>query len=189
MRHTRVSNGANSSSTLLGLAPGGVCHASFVAKAAVRSYRTVSPLPDPSCEGHRRFVFCGTFPVLADGGRYPPPCSVEPGLSSPADRIAAEAATRPPARTLGPLRPNFDCTNMSDGKLTTETQRKREEGDRFLNGLGNTEARRRTENSERRSTLTAETSLFSVASVSLWWTFLLTDQASSTTIRYASFDL
>ena len=104
MRHTRVSNGANSSSTLLGLAPGGVCRASFVAKAAVRSYRTVSPLPDPSCEGHRRFVFCGTFPVLADGGRYPPPCSVEPGLSSPAARLAAEAATRPPARTLSPLR-------------------------------------------------------------------------------------
>jgi hypothetical protein len=31
----------------------------------------------------RRFVFCGTFPVLADGGRYPPRRSAEPGLSSP----------------------------------------------------------------------------------------------------------
>ena len=30
----------------------------------------------------RRFVFCGTFPTLASGGRYPPPCPVEPGLSS-----------------------------------------------------------------------------------------------------------
>jgi hypothetical protein len=135
MRHTRVSNGANSSSTLLGLAPGGVCHASFVAKAAVRSYRTVSPLPDPSCEGHRRSVFCGTFPVLADGGRYPPPCSVEPGLSSPAVRAAAKAATRPPQRTLGPLRPNPDCTARAPQCLTettTETQRKREEGDRCV---------------------------------------------------------
>ena len=31
---------------------------------------------------HRRCVFCGTFPILADGGRYPPPCPAEPGLSS-----------------------------------------------------------------------------------------------------------
>jgi hypothetical protein len=30
----------------------------------------------------RRFTFCGTVPVLADGGRYPPPCPVKPGLSS-----------------------------------------------------------------------------------------------------------
>jgi hypothetical protein len=32
-------------SPLFGLAPGGVCHASTVAGAAVRSYRTLSPLP------------------------------------------------------------------------------------------------------------------------------------------------
>ena len=32
-------------SPLFGLAPGGVCHASPVAGAAVRSYRTLSPLP------------------------------------------------------------------------------------------------------------------------------------------------
>ncbi len=30
---------------LFGLAPGGVCPAVFVAKDAVRSYRTLSPLP------------------------------------------------------------------------------------------------------------------------------------------------
>ena len=30
----------------------------------------------------RRFTFCGTVPVLANGGRYPPPCPVKPGLSS-----------------------------------------------------------------------------------------------------------
>jgi hypothetical protein len=30
---------------LLGLAPGGVCRAVYVAVDAVRSYRTVSPLP------------------------------------------------------------------------------------------------------------------------------------------------
>src|SRR5690606_16444704 len=32
---------------LFGLAPGGVCHASAVAGAPVRSYRTLSPLPVP----------------------------------------------------------------------------------------------------------------------------------------------
>lgn len=32
----------------------------------------------------RQFVFCGTVPRVTPGGRYPPPCSVEPGLSSTA---------------------------------------------------------------------------------------------------------
>ena len=65
---------------LLGLAPGGVCPASDVTVAAVRSYRTFSPLP-PRAEGPgRRYVFCGTFPIpprpeglRRDGGCYPPP--------------------------------------------------------------------------------------------------------------------
>ena len=43
---------------LLGLAPGGVCPAAAVAGAAVRSYRTISPLPRPKA---RRYIFCGTF--------------------------------------------------------------------------------------------------------------------------------
>src|SRR5699024_7735905 len=30
----------------------------------------------------RRFAFCGTFPRVTPGGRYPPPCPVEPGRSS-----------------------------------------------------------------------------------------------------------
>ncbi|SRR6266851_4098634 len=61
----------------------------------------------------RRYSFCCTFPILfqpikaeSDGGRYPPPCPVEPGLSSPrstegfaeADRSAFRAATVRPAR-------------------------------------------------------------------------------------------
>jgi hypothetical protein len=33
--------------SLFGLAPGGVCHAVSVATRAVRSYRTISPLPAP----------------------------------------------------------------------------------------------------------------------------------------------
>ncbi len=32
--------------------------------------------------GRRRYVFCGTFPGIAPGGRYPPRCPVESGLSS-----------------------------------------------------------------------------------------------------------
>ena len=55
---------------LFGLAPGGVCRAAFVAKDAVRSYRTLSPLPTNG----GRFAFCGTFPGVAPAGRYPAPC-------------------------------------------------------------------------------------------------------------------
>src|ERR1700684_1679626 len=33
--------------SLFGLAPGGVCRAAVVATSAVRSYRTISPLPAP----------------------------------------------------------------------------------------------------------------------------------------------
>src|SRR5260370_5646662 len=59
---------------LLGLAPGGVFPAAAVAGGAVRSYRTVSPLPAARCPGtDRRCTFCGTFPGVAPAGRYPAP--------------------------------------------------------------------------------------------------------------------
>jgi len=51
-----------------------------VTRRAVRSYRTISPLPEP--EGHRRYVFCGTVRGLAPPRCYLAPCPVEPGLSS-----------------------------------------------------------------------------------------------------------
>ena len=38
--------GAQAPAPLFGLAPGGVCTAADVATGAVRSYRTISPLPD-----------------------------------------------------------------------------------------------------------------------------------------------
>ena len=57
---------------LFGFAPGGVYPAIPVARDAVRSYRTLSPLPGPETG---RFAFCGTFPRLAPAGRYPAPCS------------------------------------------------------------------------------------------------------------------
>src|SRR3984893_9337990 len=59
---------------LFGLAPGGVCRAAGVTAGAVRSYRTVSPLPTPPVAGRsRRSVLCGTIPGLAPAGRYPAP--------------------------------------------------------------------------------------------------------------------
>ena len=54
-----------------------------VTSRAVRSYRTLSPLPDPTCVGHRRFALCCTGRGLAPPRRYLAPCPMEPGLSSP----------------------------------------------------------------------------------------------------------
>ena len=101
--------------SLLGFAPSGVYRARSVTRSAVRSYRTVSPLPrDPLSElaeakhvqrTARRFIFCGTFPVLTDGGRYPPLCSAEPGLSSAnSRRVGKPNETANPQRSLSSLR-------------------------------------------------------------------------------------
>ena len=77
--------------SLFGLAPGVVCHAGSVAGAAVRSYRTFSPLlafaacaataqqargpvaPKPQRGEGGRFVLCGTVPGVAPAGCYPSP--------------------------------------------------------------------------------------------------------------------
>ncbi len=49
-----------------------------VTSRAVRSYRTLSPLPDPTCVGHRRFALCCT------GRGFPPPgVTWHPALWSP----------------------------------------------------------------------------------------------------------
>src|SRR6185436_7706221 len=70
---------------LFGLAPGGVCRAASVAGSAVRSYRTVSPLPRLKRNAPRRSVLCGTVPgVLSPPDVIRHRLSVEPGLSSPA---------------------------------------------------------------------------------------------------------
>ena len=65
-----------------------------VARLAVRSYRTVSPLPRTPGGAVRRSAFCCTFRRLAPPRRYLAPCPVEPGLSSaPASRRMAGDAT------------------------------------------------------------------------------------------------
>jgi hypothetical protein len=79
---------------LFGLAPGGVCHAAGVAAGAVRSYRTVSPLPRLVRNAPRRSVLCGTFPELAPAGRYPAPL-VHGARTLPPRRFSAGAAVRP----------------------------------------------------------------------------------------------
>jgi len=64
--------------SLLGLAPGGVCRAAPLTRNAVRSYRTLSPLP---FDDLRAVCFLWHFPCpdapdepnARDGGRYPPP--------------------------------------------------------------------------------------------------------------------
>ncbi len=91
-------------SFLFGLAPGGVCRAVSVAGNAVRSYRTVSPLP--RLNATRRGGLFSVALSLGFDPRFredrPPPdvirhrLSMEPGLSSPATfRHWLGAAVRP----------------------------------------------------------------------------------------------
>ena len=56
-RPTRDSDGAGHPSSLFGLAPGGVCHATSVTGRPVRSYRTLSPLPVPHREAGPSAVY------------------------------------------------------------------------------------------------------------------------------------
>ena len=96
---------------LFGLAPGGVCRAAGVAASAVRSYRTVSPLPRQLRNAPRRSVLCGTFPELAPAGRYPAP-------------IVHGARTFPPRQPFGfagaAVRP-------TDREIDGGTRRRRQE--------------------------------------------------------------
>jgi hypothetical protein len=88
---------------LLGLAPGGVCPAAPVAGGAVRSYRTISPLPP--MKSHNGIAgsavcFCGTFPRVAPAGRYPAPRlrGARTFLPPPRPRAEQGAAIRPSGR-------------------------------------------------------------------------------------------
>ena len=85
---THGSENRATSGELLGLARGGVYHAPAVASRAVRSYRTLSPLPVLARPKPRKpSAVCSLwhFPSPLDhraGGRYPPPCPAVLGLSS-----------------------------------------------------------------------------------------------------------
>ena len=84
---------------LFGFAPGGVCHAACVAAGAVRSYRTISPLPRADTargSAVRRFVFCGTVPGVSPAGCYPAPHVHGARTFLPGDlSVPAGAAVRP----------------------------------------------------------------------------------------------
>src|ERR1700733_1887431 len=85
-------------SLLFGFAPGGACHAADVAACAVRSYRTLSPLP--SCLMAVWPQSGGLLSVALSLGSPPPDVirrriRMEPGLSSvfrrrPSGRLAEE---------------------------------------------------------------------------------------------------
>ncbi len=90
---------------LFGLAPGGVYPATTIASRAVRSYRTISPLPNKV----RRYIFCGTFHKLTLSRCYLAPCPLEPGLSSLLVILIA--------RLSGHLWSTFYCINSSSFNL------------------------------------------------------------------------
>src|SRR3954468_3634974 len=84
---------------LCGLAPDGVCPAAAVTRSAVRSYRTVSPLPP--CDG-------GLFSVALSFGLPRPAVSRHPALRSPDFPLAASDGSRPPAITSpSPTKPQI----------------------------------------------------------------------------------
>src|SRR4051794_34596480 len=83
MRPTWTSAGSLRT-VLLGLAPGGVC---LAAASPRRRCALTAPFHLCLCatqlqSRHRPCHFCGTFPRVSPGGRYPPPCPVVSGLSS-----------------------------------------------------------------------------------------------------------
>ena len=82
---------------LFGLAPGGVCHATPVTGSAVRSYRTLSPLP----AGRNLLAVCSLlhFPWGCPRRALPGTlASVEPGLSSTQETSPWTAAIQPSGR-------------------------------------------------------------------------------------------
>jgi hypothetical protein len=108
---------------LFGLAPGGVCRAAGVTAGAVRSYRTVSPLPSPPVAGRgRRSVLCGTFPGLAPAGRYPAPF------------VHGARTFLPGNLSVSPERPSGRLTHEGMGSLAAAVKRpafkRRPRGDR-----------------------------------------------------------
>jgi len=76
------------------LAPGGVYRAAPVTRGAGALLPHRFTLTGADSRRRRRSVFCGTVPRVTPGGRYPPPCPVEPGRSSAAP-VAGHRRDRP----------------------------------------------------------------------------------------------
>jgi hypothetical protein len=77
------SDGPPLNALLFGLAPGGVYRASNVTIGAGELLPHPFTLTGGNKSFPRRFPFCGTFLPVTGTGRYPAPCPVELGLSSP----------------------------------------------------------------------------------------------------------
>ena len=83
------------------LAPGGVYRAARVTPGAGALLPHPFTLARPTFPRAGRSAFCGTFPRVTPGGCYPPPCPVEPGLSSAGHRpFRHRRPTRPPGRLV-----------------------------------------------------------------------------------------
>ena len=92
---TRKHGRAALDASLLGLAPGGV----YLASGVTAGPGELLPHPFTLTRRGGRTSLCGTFPGVAPAGRYPAPCPVEPGLSSPPK---GAAVTWPaPAKSYG----------------------------------------------------------------------------------------
>lgn len=101
------SGGPPSNASCLSLLQVGFAEPTLSPTPLVVSYTTLSPLPlDRPEPMEGRSALCGTVPRVTPGGRYPPPCPVEPGRSSAVvahrrDRLADSSGT-----ILGAARPN-----------------------------------------------------------------------------------
>ena len=67
----------------------------------------------------RRSVLCGTFPVLANGGRYPPPRPAEPGLSSRGKKPPA-IVRRPGTRSVSFADSRWNVANAPGPSLAVQ---------------------------------------------------------------------
>jgi hypothetical protein len=104
-RPTRKHGRATLDASLLGLAPGGV----YLASAVTSGPGELLPHPFTlTCLRRsfgRRTALCGTIPGVTPAGRYPAPCPVEPGLSSP--RSAGGDHPCCSSQTVWPMRPSL----------------------------------------------------------------------------------
>jgi hypothetical protein len=109
--------------SLFGLAPGGVYRAVPVTGNAVRSYRTLSPLPAMVFRRrhHGRFAFCGTFPGVTPAGHYPAPCFR--GARTFLDPPSWTAAIQPPDVRLALRRKATSVKNVDWARTLFRTRR------------------------------------------------------------------